>query len=126
VLEGQRETVAPEVVEALDRGRAPEEALGGAPRDVVDLAAEELDPGLDLEHRLDRIAVGPPRRLHGPADSNGLGRGAEDRALLDLLTGPRSLAGGGDGAHLHAGLAADPLHPFPARRARHHHRVVAD
>jgi hypothetical protein len=126
VLEREREGVAAEVVEAFDRRGAAEEALGGPPRDVVDLAGEDPDPGFDLEHRVDRIAVGPPRGLHGPADRHGLGGGAEDRALLHFFARPRGLARGGDGADLHARLAADPLHPLPARRARHHHRVVAD
>ena len=38
VLEREREGVAAEVVEALDRRGAAQEALGGAPGDVVDLA----------------------------------------------------------------------------------------
>ena len=114
------------VVEPFDRGGAAEEPFGGPPRDVVNLADEDLLSPLELEHRVDRIAVGVARGLHGAPDADRFRRRAEDRALLDLLARARRLAGGGDGADLHARLAADPLHPLPARGARDDHRVVAD
>ena len=90
------------------------------------LPVKSAGPRCHLQHRLDRIAVGPPGRLHGPADPDGLGRRAENGAVLHLAAGPGRLAGRRDGADLHADLAAQPLHPLPARRARDDHRVVAD
>src|SRR6266480_3577676 len=126
VLERELEGASPELVEPVERRRAPEEALGRPARDVADLALEEEHPVLGLDDGAARVAVGAPRRLDGLAEPDRLGRRVEDRALLDFLAGAGGLAGGRDRADLDARLARQTLHPLPRRRARHDHGVVAN
>src|SRR5262245_35000814 len=102
VLKGQLEAPATIVTETVDRGGPPQEALGGAARDVGDLADEDQATALRLDDRLDRITMSAPRGLDRLPQPDRLAGRVEDPALLDLLAGARRLAGGGDRADRHA------------------------
>src|SRR5205807_2184653 len=94
---------------------AAQKPLRRAPRDIDDLAAEQLFSRGLVEDRRDRVLVPALRLAHPPADADRLRYREMDAPLLDLAAGARRFAGRGDRAHLDADLARDALHPFPAR-----------
>src|SRR5476651_627798 len=103
------------IVHALEARDAAQIAFRDATFDVHHLAAIEDLAGLDLEDRLDRIAVCALRLAHRLADRDRLGRRAVDAPLLHFRAGARRLAGRRGRAILDDDLAADPLGPLPAR-----------
>src|SRR6516165_2746579 len=116
VLKGDLEARAAILVEALDYRPAAQIAFGRAADYIDDLAAKEQLAAPHIEDRGDRVLVTALRLTHPLADADRLGRREMDPPLLDLSTRARRFAGRGDRAHFDADLAADPLHPFPARQ----------
>src|SRR5689334_17660852 len=107
-------------VEAFNRRPAAQKPLRGAAGDIDGLAAEDEFAVPFVEDRVHRVFVLPLRLPHAAADADSFRHSEMDAPILDLAPGARRLAGRGDRAELDADLAADPLHPFPARDLGHH------
>ena len=118
-MEVQHHHLAAVRVQAVDAGLASQEALGRTALNVGDLAAEDLLAVLQFQHRGDRVAMRLSCLQHGLAQADSLGRRVMDPPFFDFLAASRRLAGRCDRADFHADLAADALHPFPARYFLH-------
>src|SRR6516165_10634761 len=108
------------LVESFDRRAAAQIALGRAAGDIDDLAAEEEQALPLVEDRGDRVFVTALCGAHPTADADRLRHREVNAPLLDFVPGARRFAGRGDRAHFDAYLAADPLHPLPARHFGDH------
>src|SRR5271168_3483275 len=115
VLECDIEPRSAVFIEAFDHRPAAQKPFRGAAGDVDDLAAEDEFAAPFVEDRVHRVLVMPLRLPHAAADADGFRHSKMNAPILDLAPGARGLAGRGDRAEFDADLAADPLHPSPAR-----------
>src|SRR5580704_6380867 len=120
VLERDLEPQSAVFIEAFDHRPAAQKPLRGAAGDVDDLAAEDELAAPFVEDRVHWVLVMPLRLSHAAAETDRFRHSEMNAPILDLAPGARRLAGRGDRAELDADLAADPLHPLPARHLGHH------
>src|SRR6516164_2868246 len=119
VLERDLEPRAAILVEPVDRRSAAQKPLGRAAGDIDDLAPEKHLTLCFVEDCGDRIGVMALSGAHSVANADRLRHREVDAPRLHLVPGARRFTGRGDRAHLDTDLAADPLHPLPARDLGH-------
>src|SRR5262245_22593364 len=112
VLEVDLEGLRRKLAHAIDNCMSAHETGGRSSFDIDDLAAEQLNPGLDGQNRFDRVGMDGPGFPNRRAKANCAAYRAMQRMLLDLLGSSRRATGCQPGAHLNANLSSDALGPL--------------